>query len=103
MYEQPPGLFTAHTDKFIVDDDDMDSDTVAETDMSFKSRSFLHMLNDRVRKILDHSLKDATQDSNKHSLIWGMFMFSTLKASVFMGKNFSDNLHSIKSTWKISL
>ena len=27
VYEQPPGLFTQHTDKFIVDDDDMDSDT----------------------------------------------------------------------------
>ena len=29
-----------------------------------------------------------------------MFMFSTLEASVFMGKNNSDNLHSIKNTWK---
>ena len=27
VYEQPPGLFTQHADKFIVDDDDMDSDT----------------------------------------------------------------------------
>ena len=25
-----------------------------------------------------------------------MFMSSTLEASVFMGKNYSDNLHSIK-------
>ena len=32
--EQPPGLFTQHTDRFVVDDDDMDSDTVAESDMS---------------------------------------------------------------------
>ena len=31
--EQPPGLSTEHTDKVIVDDDDMDSDTVAESDM----------------------------------------------------------------------
>ena len=30
--EQPPGLFTEHTDKLIVDDDEMDSDTVAESD-----------------------------------------------------------------------
>ena len=37
-----PGLFTEHMDKFIVDDDDMDSDTVAESDMSLLSRSFLH-------------------------------------------------------------
>ena len=66
VYEQPPGLFTEHTDKFIVDDDDMDSGTVAESDMSLKSRSFMHRVNDRVRKIQDQSSKDATQDSNKH-------------------------------------
>ena len=44
--EQPPGLFTEHTDKFVVDDDDMNSDTVAESDMSSISRSFLHRVND---------------------------------------------------------
>ena len=44
--------------------------TVAESDMSLKSRSFLHRVNDRVRKILDQSSKDATQDSKKHSLLW---------------------------------
>ena len=68
--EQPPGLFTEHTGKFIIDDDDMDSNTVAESDMSLKSRSFLHRVNDRLRKMLDQSSKDVTQDSNKHSLIW---------------------------------
>ena len=68
--EQPPGLFTQHTDRFIVDDDDMDSDTVTESDLSLNSRSFLHRVNDQVRKMLDKSSKDATQDSNKHSLIW---------------------------------
>ena len=66
--EQPPGLFTEHTDKFVVDDNDMDSSTVAESDMPLKSRSFLHSVNDRVRKMLDQSLKDATQDSKKNIL-----------------------------------
>ena len=47
--EQPPGLFTEHIDRFIVDDDEMDSNTIAESDMSLKSRSFLHRVNDRVR------------------------------------------------------
>ena len=55
---------------------------------------------DRVRKIQDQSSKDATQDSNKHSLLWGMLMSSTSEASVFMGKNYSENLHSIKKTGK---
>ena len=55
--EQPPGLSTQHTDRLIVDDDDMDSDTVAESDMSLKTRSFLHRVNDRVRKMQDQSSK----------------------------------------------
>ena len=75
-----------------------DSNTVAESEMLLKSRSFLYRVNDRVRKMLDQSSKDATQDSNKHSLIWGMFMSSTLQASVFMGKEDSENLRSIKNT-----
>ena len=92
--EQPPGLFAEHTDRFIVDDDDMDSNTVAESDLSFKSRSFLHRVNDRVRKMLDQSSKDGRQDSNKHSLTWRMLMSPTLQASVFMGKNYSEILRS---------
>ena len=98
VYEQPPGLFTEHTENFIVDDDDVDSDPVAESDMSLLSRSFLHRVNDRVRKILDQSSKYAMQDSNKHYLIWRMFISSTLEESVFMGKVYSDILHSIKKT-----
>ena len=40
--EQPAGLLTRHTDKFVIDDDEMDSNTVTESDLSLKSRSFLH-------------------------------------------------------------
>ena len=96
--EQPAGLFTQHTDRFVIDDDDTDSNTVTESELSLESRSFLHRVNDRVRKIQDQSSKDATQDSNKHSLLWRMFMSSTLEASVFMEKNYSDNSRSIKNT-----
>ena len=65
---------TKEIDKFVIDDDDMDSDTVTESNFSLKSRSFLNRVNDRLRKILDHSSEDAMQ---KRSLIWGMFMSST--------------------------
>ena len=82
--EQPPGLFTQHTNKFVVDDDDMDCG------------SFLHWVNDRVRKIQDQPSKDAMQDIDKRSLIWRMFLSSTLEASVFMGQNYLEILHSIK-------
>ena len=62
-----PVVFTVISDRFIVGDDDMDSDTDTESDMSLLSRSFLHRVSDRVRKIQDQSSKDATQNSNKHS------------------------------------
>ena len=90
--------FTRDKDKCVIDDDKKDSDTATESNFSLKSRSFLHRVNDRVRKILDHSSKDAMQDIDKRSLIWKMFMSSTLEASVFIGKNYSENLHSIKKT-----
>ena len=41
VHEQPPGLFAQHTDRFIVDDDDVDSDTVAESEMSSKIQIIL--------------------------------------------------------------
>ena len=83
-------------DKFVIDDD-MDSDTAIESNLSLRSRSFLNRVNVRLRKISDHSLKDAMQDIDRRSMIWGMFMSSTLEASVFMGKNYSDKLHSINN------
>ena len=71
--------------------------------MPLKSRSFLNRMNDRVRKRQNQSSKDAPKDSDKHSVIWGMFVSSTLQASVFMGKNYSDNLHSIKNTEDLTM
>ena len=71
--------------------------------MSIESRSFLHRVNDQVRKRQNQSSKDATKDHDKHSVIWGMFMSSTLQASVFMEKNYSDTLHSIKNTEDLTM
>ena len=34
---QPAGSFTQHTDKFVIEDDDMDSNTVTESDLSLES------------------------------------------------------------------
>ena len=85
-------------DKFVIDGD-MDSDTATESNLSLKSRSFLNRVNDRLRKMLDRSPEDAMQGIDKRFMIWRMFMSSTLEASVFIGKNYSDNLHS-KNTGK---
>ena len=65
-----PVVFAQHTDRFIVENDNMDSYTEAESDMSFKSRSFLHRVYDQVRKRQYQSSKDATKDFDKHSVIW---------------------------------
>ena len=57
-------------------------------------------MNDQVRKRQYQSLKDATKDSDKHSVRWRTFTSSTPQASAFMGKNYSQILHSIKNTGK---
>ena len=58
-------------------------------------------MNDQVRKRQKQS--DAAKDSDKHSVIWRIFMSTTLQASVFMGNNYSDNWHSIKNTEDLTM
>ena len=60
--------------------------------MSLGSRSFLHRVNDQVQKRQKQPSKDATKDSDKHSVIWGM-----------MGKNYPDGWHSIKNTEDLTM
>ena len=48
--------------------------------------------------MLGRSPEDSMQGIDKRSMFCWMFMSSTLETSVFMGKNYSDNLHSIKNT-----
>ena len=85
------------SNKFVIDDD-MGSDTAAESNLSLKSRSCLNRVTDRLRKMLNRSPEDPMQDIDKRSMIWRMFVSSTVEASVLMGKNYSDNLHSNKNT-----
>ena len=59
--------FTQETHEFVIDDDDdMDSDTAAESNFSLKSLSFLHRVNDREQKIQD-------LQHWKHLQSWGRF------------------------------
>ena len=50
-----PVVFAQQTDRFIVENDNMDSCTEAESEMSLKYRAFLHKVNDQVRKKQNHS------------------------------------------------
>ena len=79
-----PVVCSQRAHQFVIEDDE------TESELSSASRSFLHRVNDQVRKRQRQSSIHATKDSDKHSVIWGMFMSSTLQASVFMGKNYSD-------------
>ena len=57
-YDEMLGTSTGRPvfDKFVIDDD-TDSDTARESNLSLKSRSFLHRVNVRVRKIWTHLQK----------------------------------------------
>ena len=59
--------------QFIIEDDE------TESELSLGSRSFLNRVNDQVRKRQKRSSMNVTEDSEKHSAIWGMFMSSTLQ------------------------
>ena len=56
-----PVVTAQHTDRFTVENDKMNSYTEAESEMSLESRSFLHTMNDQVRKRQNQSSKDATK------------------------------------------
>ena len=92
-----PVVCSQRAHQFVIEDDE------TESELSLGSRSFLHRVNDQVRKRQKQSSIDATEDSDKHSVIWRMFMSSTLQASVFMVKNYSDNWHSIKNTEDLTM
>ena len=56
-------------DKYVIDGNDMDSDTATESNLSLKSRSFLYRVNDPLRKMLDRSPEDSMQDIDKRPMI----------------------------------
>ena len=49
------------------------------------------------------SSMNVTENEEKHSMIWGMFMSVTLESAVFMRKNYLDNCHSITNTKDLTL
>ena len=87
----------ARPQQFIIGDDE------TELELSLGSRSFLHRVNDQVRKRQKQSSMNVTEDGEKHSMIWGMFMSATMASAIFMGKNYLDNCHSIANTTDLTM
>ena len=59
-----PVVCSTRAHQFVIENDE------AESELSLGSRSLLHRVNDQVRKRQKQSSKDATQDSDQHSVIW---------------------------------
>ena len=74
-----------------------------ELELSVESRSFLNKVNDQVRKRQKRSSMNVTEDGEKHSMFWGMFMSVTMESTVFMRKNYFDNCHSITNIKDLTL
>ena len=47
--------------------------------------------------------QNVTEDGEKHSVIWGMFVAVTMESAVFLGKNYLNNCHSIENTKDLTL
>ena len=98
-----PVVCSQQADRFTNENDEMNSYTEAESELSLESRSFLHRVNDQVRKRQYQSSKDATKDSDKHSVIWECLCLQHYKHLYSWVKNYSDNLHSIKNTEDLTM
>ena len=59
----------------------------AELKLSVESRSLVNRVNDQVRK-RQKRISNVTENGQKHSMIWGMFMTVTMESAVFIGKNY---------------
>ena len=74
----------------------------AELELSVESRSFVNRVNDQVRK-RQKRISNVTEDGEKHSTIWGMFMTVTVESAVFKGKNYLNNCQSVVNTTDLTL
>ena len=55
----------------------------AELGLSVESRSFVNRVNDQVRK-RQKRISNVTENEEKHSMIWRLFMTETMVSAVFM-------------------
>ena len=86
----------ARPQQFIIGNDEI------EFELSVESRSFLDSVNDQVRKRQKRSSMNVTEDGEKHSMIWCMFMTVTMESAVFM-ENYQNRCHSISNTRDLTL
>ena len=98
-----PVVFAQHTDRFIIENDNMDSCTEAGSEMSLESRSFLHWVNDHVRKSAVPILKRCNKRQRQTLCDIGNVYFFYITSIYTHGKELVRQLHSIKNTEDLTL
>ena len=71
--------------------------------MGSDTTEFVNKVKNQVRIRQKRMSSDVAEDCTEHSIIWGMFMATTLNAATFMGKNYSTMRNVVQNEEKITL
>ena len=78
---------------------EIDLEAAEECNIPFAaSISFREKVNERVRAVLNRRPGTEMEEIEKHSLLWGLFLTSSMHAPIFLGKGYSENLRSVRNT-----
>ena len=70
--------------------------------MGSDTTEFVNKARNQVR-IRQERMSDDAEDCTEHSIIWGMFMATTLNAATFMGKNYSTMQNVVQNEENLTL
>ena len=70
--------------------------------MGSEITEFVNEVRNQVR-IRQKRMSSIAEDCTEHSIIWGMFMATTLNTATFMGKNFSIMQNAVKNQESLTL
>ena len=70
--------------------------------MGSDAAEFVNKVKDQVRN-RQKRMSNVAESGDEHSIIWGMFMATTLNAATFMGKNFSTIQSVVKNHESLTL
>ena len=70
--------------------------------MGSEITEFVNKVRDQVR-IRQKRMSSIAENCTEHSIVWGMFMATTLNAATFMGKNFSTMQNVVKNHESLTL
>ena len=75
---------------------------IHDRNMGSDAAEFVNKVKDQVRN-RQKRMSNVAESGDEHSIIWGMFMATTLNAATFMGKNFSTIQSVVKNHENLTL